>query len=387
MIQSPPLDGITVLDLTRLLPGPVCSQHLADLGANVIKIEDTGLGDYANNAMRALVNRNKRGLRLDLKNEEARQVFYRLAAEADVVIESFRPGTTDRLGIGYQTLRELNPRLVYCSISGFGQQGPNRHLPGHDVNYCAEVGVADQIGGEGDTPGFSNLQLADLMGGALTSAMGILAALFDARRSGQGRCLDIAMTDGVFAHAIMPLASYNQHGRTFAPGQDTLTGGLPCYAVYRTADDRFVAVGALEAKFWALMCQTLGRTDLIELHRSKDPAVNARVRAELTELFRSEPQAHWDALFEGVECCVTPVRKLEEALTSKLLEARGMVVRTHHPHYGEMVQAACPVKMSGFEFSVNRHAPLPGEHTDEVLIEAGYSQSEVSSLRRSGAIA
>jgi alpha-methylacyl-CoA racemase len=383
-ISEPPLHGVRVLDLTRLVPGPVCTQHLADLGADVIKLEDTGAGDYAPPALRAIVNRNKRGLQLDLKQAEGADAFLRLVAGADVVVEGFRPGAMARLGLGYDEVAAVNPRIVYCSLTGYGQTGPYRDRPGHDLNYCGHAGVADQIGIDKDSLALSNLPIADLMGGALTAAMGILAALFDAARTGRGRHLDIAMADGALAHAVMPLATLAAHGSTRRPGDDTLTGGLACYALYRTADDRFLAVGALERKFWGGLCDVIGRADLKPLHRSGDAATEARVRNELATIFSARSLAHWETRFARADCCVSPVHTLEEALAGPHFRERGMVVDSVHPSIGAITQVASPVKMSRFVFELHRHAPQPGEHTIELLREAGCSEAAIASLLEKG---
>ena len=376
--SEPPLRGVRVLDLTRLVPGPVCTQHLADLGADVVKVEDTGAGDYAPPALRALVNRNKRGLQLDLKQPDGAAALLLLARKADVVVEGFRPGAMERLGLGYAAVAAVNPRIVYCSITGYGQSGPYRDRPGHDLNYCGHVGVADQIGVGADTLALSNLPIADLMGGALTAAMGILAALFDAARTGIGRHLDIAMADGALAHAVMPLATLAAYGSTRRAGGDTLTGGLACYALYRTADARFVAVGALERKFWDALCDVIARADLKPLHRSGDAAIEARVRGELAALFAARPLAHWAHRFADADCCVSPVHTLEEALADPHFRARGMVIDSVHPGVGALTQVACPVKMTRHAFALQRHAPRPGEHTFELLREAGCSDASIA---------
>lgn len=387
MTDTSPLRGVRVLDLTRLLPGPVCSLHLADLGADVIKIEDTGAGDYVPPMLRAIINRNKRAIRIDLKQDAGREVFCRLARDADIVIEGFRPGVVERLGIGYEALSPLNPKLVYCSISGYGQTGPYRDAPGHDVNYGGFTGVADQIGYDATSPALSNVPLADLMGGSLTALMGIQAALFDAHRTGRGRYVDLSISDGMLAHAVIPLATLGAHGHTYPAGKDTLSGGLPCYGLYRTRDDRFMAVGALERKFWLRFCDLIMREDLKEKHRSPDASVNAAVHAELTALFSARDQSEWAEIFRDNDCCVTPVLKLEEALHHEQFRARGMVLETEHPTYGPVTQAACPVRMSDFEFALRRHAPLQGENTDEVLREAGLGEGEIGALRESRAVA
>ena len=383
-ISGLPLRGVRVLDLTRLVPGPVCTQHLADLGADVVKIEDTGAGDYAPPALRAIVNRNKRGLQLDLKQPEGADAFLQLARGADVLVEGFRPGAMERLGLGYDAVAAVNPRIVYCSLTGYGQTGPYRDRPGHDLNYCGHAGVADQIGVDADTLALSNLPIADLMGGALTAAMGILAALFDAARTGRGRHLDIAMADGALAHAVMPLATLAAQGSTRRAGGDTLTGGLACYALYRTADDRFLAVGALERKFWDGLCDVIERIDLKPLHRSGDAATEARVRDELAAIFGARSLAHWETRFARADCCVSPVHTLEEALADPHFRARGMVIDSVHPSVGALTQVASPMKMSRYGFELQRHAPRPGEHTVELLREAGCSNATIDALLEKG---
>jgi len=382
--NTAPLADIRILDLSRLLPGPLGAQYLADLGADVIKIEDTQAGDYAPPSLRAVCNRNKRGLRLDLKHPDGQAALAALAREADVVIESFRPGVAARLKADYPTLAGHNPRLVYCSITGYGQTGPLRDAAGHDLNYSAYAGVADQMGCGPDEPALSNVPVADILGGSLTAAMGILAALLDARRTGRGRCLDIAIADGLLASATVPLATLNAHGATRPAGGDTLSGALACYGQYRAQDDRHLAVAALEPKFWTALCQRLDRTDLIPLHRDADAAQQAHVRAELERLFGSKPRAHWLALLDGADCCVSPVLTLAESLAHPQFVARGMVRQLRHDTYGSGAQIASPVKMSGFQFAIHRQAPLPGEHTDQILREAGYDDAAIASLRARG---
>jgi alpha-methylacyl-CoA racemase len=384
-LSRAPLAGVRVLDLTRLLPGPVCTLHLADLGADVIKIEDTGAGDYAAPALRGLVHRNKRALRLDLKQPEGVTVLHMLARTADVLVESFRPGVTDRLGVGYAALSAINPRLVYCSITGYGQTGPYRDEPGHDLNYCALTGVSDQIGRNGDAPALSNVPIADLLGGSLTSAMGLLAALFDAQRTGQGRHVDIAMADAMLAHAVVPMVTLAVHGQTRPAGADKLSGALPCYSVYRTSDGRHLAVGALERKFWDRFCEVLGREDLKPLHLPPDAATGERVRADLAELIGAQPLSHWQQRFQGTEVRIFQRFFQAQHRRDAAFRARGMVVPAGDAT--GVTQLACPVKMSGYTFAVHRAAPQPGEHSDDILAEAGYDTDTRTALRRQGVIA
>lgn len=378
--RAAPLTGVRILDLTRLLPGPMGTLHLADLGADVIKIEDLGAGDYATPSVRELVNRNKRAIRLDLKQPAGAQALLRLARDAHILVEGFRPGVMRRLGVDYAAVAAVNPRIVYCSLSGFGQTGPLAEMPGHDLNYGALTGVVDQIGTPG-SPALSNLPIADLLGGTMTAVMGMLAALYDAQRSGQGRHVDIAIADGVLAHAVLPLAALNQNGHVPPVGQGTLTGSLACYGTYRTADGRFVAVGALERKFWDALCRRLERPDLAPLHRSGDAATEEKLRSELAEVFAARPLAHWTALFAAGDACVTPVLRLDEALDHPHFRARGMVLGGED---GAPRQLAGPVRLEGVAQAA-RPAPRPGEHTDEVLREAGFSAPEIEALRGCGA--
>jgi len=392
--RPPPLAGIRILDLTRLLPGPMCTLHLADLGADVIKIEDPRVGDYgrtlgrvkvANSGLFLSVNRNKRALSLDLRQAAGREVFLRLATKSDAVVESFRPGVVDRLGIGYGAVSALNPRIVYCAITGYGQNGPYRDHAGHDLNYCAYAGVTDQTGPGGGDPVIPNFQVGDLLGGAATAAMGILAALLDARQTGRGRYVDVAMADAVLAHAVLPLATLNQEGATRPRGEDLLSGRHPCYRIYRTADGRHMAVAALERKFWDAFCDVLRRPDLKPLHLAEGED-GERAKREVAAIFAARPRSHWSEVFAGADCCVTPVLTLEEALKNPQFAARGMVVETRHPVDGDLVQFALPLKLSEFSFAVRRPAPMLGEHDEDILQQAGYSSDEIEALQAAGVI-
>ena len=383
MSRPGPLDGIRVLDLTRLLPGPVATLHLADLGAEVIKIEDPQVGDYArtlgtgegaDSAYFRMINRNKQGLRLDLKKPEGVEVFRRLASAADVIVESFRPGVMDKLGVGYAVIAALNPRIAYCSISGYGQDGPYKDLAGHDINYLGYAGVLDQIGCEGGDPAIPNFQIADLLGGALTAAMGILAAVIDAQRTGKGRYVDVSMTDSVLAHTYFTMLRLNDSGHSLSRGADLLAGGLPCYGAYRCADGRHMAVGALEGKFWKICCEALGRPEWVG--RQWD----AGLRTEVAAVFATRPRDEWANRFAAVDCCVTPILTPEEALANEQIAARGMVLRDDG-----LTQFAPPLKLSEFEFAVRQPAPGAGQHNAAILAAAGYSPAEMERLDAGGA--
>ncbi|QID19086.1 CoA transferase [Nitrogeniibacter mangrovi] len=370
-----PLEGVTVIDLTRLLPGPMATMHLADLGAEVVKVEPPG-GDYARvmGAMDGpvshffeLVNRNKKSLELDLKDATDRQVLLGLVDGADVLFEGFRPGVMARLGLDYATLAARNPTLVYCSITGYGQTGPYAQRAGHDINYLGYAGVLDQMGAAGEAPALSNLQVADLLGGALTPLVGVLAALVDARARGQGRYLDVAMTDAALAHNIFPMAQVRADGAPRARGEDLLTGGVPCYGVYATRDARYMAVGALELKFWQLACRTLGRPDLEPYHLCEGER-GAYARQELARLFRTRTQAEWTAVFDAVDCCVTPVLRLDEALANAQIAARGMVGTV-----AGRPQCAPPFGLAGVDLAGARRAPALDADGQELRARASRS--------------
>jgi len=384
MSRAGPLAGIRILDLTRLLPGPVATLHLADLGAEVIKIEDPQVGDYArtlgtgqgaDSAYFRMINRNKQGLRLDLKKPEGVEVFKRLASTADVIVESFRPGVMDKLGVGYAVIAALNPRIAYCSISGYGQDGPYKDLAGHDINYLGYAGVLDQIGCAGGNPAVPNFQIADLLGGALTAAMGILAAVVEAQRVGKGRYIDVSMTDSVLAHTYFTMLRLNDSGHSLPRGSDLLSGGLPCYGAYRCADGRHMAVGALEGKFWKVCCEVLDHPEWVS--RQWD----AGLRVEVAAVFASRPRHDWAKRFAAVDCCVTPILTPEEALKNEQIVARGMVLREDG-----LTQFTPPLKMSEFDFAVRQPAPAAGQHNAAILAAAGYSPGEIVRLTASGAL-
>ncbi len=351
-----PLAGIRVLDLTRLLPGPMATRHLAEMGAQVIKIEDPGPGDYARSmgpARREVsqffvaLNQDKSLLRLDLKDAAQRQQLLELVDGADVLVESFRPGVMERLGLGWPVLRQRNPRLVMCAISGYGADGPYAALAGHDINYIGYAGMLEQNVGPDGVPALPNLQVGDLLGGAQTALQGILAALVAVKMGGPGRFIDVSMTDAVFAHNLMPLVAVN-NGADAVPGRGLLSGGVACYNVYRTRDGRFMAVGALELKFWQACCAVLQRPDLATRHwqlgQEPGSAEAMAVKAELDAIFAGRSLAQWCEAFSASDCCVTPVLRTSEALQHPLFQARAMVRQREHASEGRYWAAGSPLK-------------------------------------------
>jgi alpha-methylacyl-CoA racemase len=403
--MSPPLAGIRVLDLSRLLPGGFCSLLLADFGADVLKVEDTGMGDYirwsppyiegahdsAKSALFLSLNRNKRSIRLDLKSAGGREALLRLVREHDVVLESFRPGVLDRLGVGYERMREVNPGIVYCAISGYGQTGPRRDASGHDMNYLGLVGLLGLTGARGGEPTQAAGQIADLGGGALMAAFGILAALRerdgggDAPGSGEGQLVDVSMADGALSWLAMVAAAYFADDVVPRRGDLPLAGSLICYRPYECADG-WVTLGALEPKFWQAWCRGVEREDLIAKQFERP---GAAAHSEVEAIFRARLRAEWEAFAREHDCCLEPVLELDEALHSELVRAREMVVEIEQPGAPRPVrQLGVPVKLSR---TPGEHARLPGpalgEHTEEVLRAAGYSEQEVAQLLASGAAA
>ena len=393
-----PLSDVRILDLTRLLPGGFCTLLLADLGADVIKVEDTGKGDYirwappyygseehtplgTRSALYLALNRNKRSVRIDLKQERGRQALLKLVESADVLVESFRPGVLDKLGVGYEVLRKANPALVYCPITGYGQDGPNRDRAGHDMNYLGLNGLLALTGEAGGPPVQSGGQIADLGGGGLMAAVGILAALQEARRSGEGQVVDISMTDGSLAWLVMEAARYFGSGEVPKRGEVMLSGGIICYRPYE-ARDGWVTCGALEPKFWSAFCQGVGREDLIEKQFEK-PGSDAH--REVAEIFKTKTRAEWKAFNDEHDAMIEPVLELDEALESELVREREMTVSYEQPELGDVKQLGFPIKLSRTPAGIDRPAPALGEHTMEVLTEAGYSAEEIEALAESGA--
>ncbi len=394
--MNKPLTGVRILDFSQLLPGPLCTQHLADMGADVLKIENRSTGDAARAApdgqtslLFLLANRNKRSLAVDLRQPEGQALVHRLVKEADIVVEGFRPGVMKRLNMDYATLSLLNPRLVYCSITGYGQEGPFATRGGHDINYQGYSGILEQSGTAGGAPAPGNFQVADLAGGVLSAAMGILAALFDAQRTGKGRHVDVAMTDCALAHLIMPLAATESYGagRPMSRGDDYTSGRLPCYGVYETSDGRHLALGAIEPHFWMNFCNAVERPDLIAQGWAMGGEGRIAKQA-IAELIGSRSFTAWTALLEEVDGCVTPVLRLDEVIAHPNTQARGMIVTGQRPDGDGSTyrQYAFPLKMTDYEFGIERQPPLLGEHNDAILAALGYSAEEIAALHTQGVV-
>lgn len=363
-----------MLDLTRLLPGPYCSQLLADFGAEVIKVEEPETGDYARwsrskdsdySALFASVNRNKKSVTLNLKEEEDRKLFLELVKSADVLVESFRPGVMERLKLGYSKLKDINPKLIYCAITGYGQTGPFKQEPGHDINYLSYSGMLHFQGNKEIPPTLPATQIADLSGGGLMAAVGILTALVGRNETGKGQFVDISMTDGVVSMLQTILPNFLA-GDTINQDDLPLLGSRASYNVYKTADQRYLSVGALEPKFWKNFCEGIEKPEFIPL-LNEPPPVQHQVRKVIGQVIESKTLAEWLAVFDGIEACVSPVLTLPEVIEHPQILARNMIIETNDDERGNMRYIGIPIKLSDTPGTIRSKAPKLGEHNEEIL--------------------
>ena len=401
-----PLDGITILDLTRQYPGPYCTMILADLGANIIRVEDPRYplgnpppffqkGRIRESAFNAILNRNKRSITLNFKKEKAKEIFFELVKEADVVIDTYRPKVMQKLGIDYDTLSAINPHIICCSLSGYGQYGPYEQLAGHDLNYIGICGILDlnrdrEILGQEDKdrkPIVPGLQSADV-GGGLVTTIGILGALIERENNPEkrGQYIDISMTDCVFSFMTMTAAYHiSENCCDGIRNQNLLHGDFPFYSVYKTKDNKYVAVGNIEPQFWRGLCEGLGREDL-KLKQTLPGEGREWVFQELEKEFLKKTQAEWFEIFNNYDTCVTPVKSFSEACEDPQIKARNMVVTLDHPKFGKVQNIASPIKYSRTPLSIRNLAPKTGQHTKEFLKSMNYSDEEIKQLKRGGVI-
>lgn len=372
-----PLDGIRVLDLTRLLPGPYASLMLADFGADVIKIEDPKVGDYArwgepkiNNysAMFYSLNRNKRSIALDLKSEEGKAIFLELVKTADVLIESFRPGVMERLALGYEVLKSYNSKLIYCAITGYGQTGPLRDVPGHDINFLSYSGILDLQKDSKGHPVTSPVQIGDIGGGALMATVGILTAIIEANKSGEGQFVDISMLDGTLSWMQTTVPEYLATNQPQESGKLLLSGGMACYEIYETRDKRFLSVGAIEPKFWMNFCKVIGKDELIS-HLNAPFEVQKQMKREIQSVIEKKTLQEWVVLFQNVDACVTPVLTIAEMVELPQILQRQMIEEVEGINSLPIRQITNPIKLSRTPAKTYRRPPELGEHNEEVLRE------------------
>lgn len=369
-----PLQSIRVLDLSRLLPGPFCTMLLADFGAEVIKIEAPELGDYArhydpkideNSVMFHSLNRNKKSVTLDLKTDEGKDQFLQMVGKADVVVESFRPGVMKRLGLDFPVLEKINPRLIYCAISGYGQTGPYAEMPGHDINYISFAGLLELMGEKDGKPIVPAVQVADLAGGAYPAVTGILLALLEREKSGKGQFIDISMMDGVISLLQSTLPNYLMKNIPSKRGEQMLSGGLACYEVYQTKDGRWLAVGALEMKFWRVFCQKIGKPEWIALLNEPDE-VQYKLKHDIQTVMYTKTLAEWMDIFEDAEACVSPVLNFAELVNHPQVQARKMFEAIEQDGI-PVKHIGIPIKLSRTPGKIRAAAPKLGEHTEYYL--------------------
>ena len=376
------LSRFRMLDLSRQLPGPFCSMLLADLGMDVLTVvaptDPMGMGI-------PLLGRNKRSLTLNLKAPEGREIFHRLARDADVVLEGSRPGAAARLRVDYETLSKINPRLVYCSISGYGQDGPYRDRVGHDVNYLGFAGVIGLTGSAGGAPVIPGVQIADIGGGTLMAAVGILSALWAREETGRGQFVDIAMMDGSVAWQVVHVMRWLADRQEPARGDTLLTGHHPCYAIYETKDGRHVTVGALEPHFWRTLCERIGFPEFVETQFAegeKREEMFRRVRAR----FRERTMAEWVAELADLDICFGPVATVSEMMRDPHIRHRGMITEMDDGKGRRLTALGNPVKLTDTPPTLRTPPPDLGQHTDQVLAALGYSASDIAALRGRGVV-
>jgi crotonobetainyl-CoA:carnitine CoA-transferase CaiB-like acyl-CoA transferase len=390
------LDGIKVLDLSRLAPGPHCSMLLADFGADVTLVEavpgasaklgTTGVRRSEAAERAAAFNalgRGKKSIALNLKEEEARKIFYRMVEGADVVIEGFRPGVVKRLGVDYDTLSAINPRIICCSISGFGQTGPYANLVGHDINYIAIGGALGVTGRPGQPPAIPVNLLADFAGGGLTAAFAICLAIIAREKTGRGQYIDVGMSDGVLSLMTSAFSHYFSTGQPIRPGEYLLNGAAPFYNTYRCSDGRWFSIGSIETHFWENLCRVLGTEDLLP-HQFDQPKWPEMIE-RFAGIFATKTADEWMAILSQYDICAAPVLEMENVVTNEHNLARGMVIELDSP-VGKVKQIGVAPKLSDTPGMPRSTAPLIGQHTDEILGGLGFTAEQIADLRSRGVV-
>ena len=400
------LDGMRVLDLSRLLPGPYCTMILADMGAEVTKIEEpqprwkvvdllasVSPIDSSDSAgteelvrIHHFVDRNKKSIALDLKSKEARKILYKLVEAADVLVEDFRPGVTKRLGADYNTLSTVNPRLIYCSITGYGQDGPYRDMPGHDPNYIAMAGILGITGTEDGNIALPGVPMADLGGGSMQAVVGILCALLAREKTGRGQYIDTAMLDGMVSWVAI------RHGaQFFVNGKQPNAGDRPAH-VYQTKDGKRICVAPAEPWFWERLCRALGLEEYIPYHQDimswipGEKTKRYEIICRMSDVFSTKTREEWLQILTEVDTCVSSVNTFAEAFTDPHILQRQMMVEVNHPQLGKVKQVGIVPKLSETPGSIRTLPPQRGEHTDEILVALGYTSKQVNELRKAGIV-
>ena len=382
MFEPGALSGITVIDLSRLLPGPYCSMILADHGARVIAIESRQF--IADGLFFNTINRNKEHMTLNLKTKEGQKIFFQLVEKADVILEGFRPGVVDRLGVDYKRVCEVNSKIIYCSISGYGQNGPFRDRVGHDVNYLSFSGVLNLIGEPDRPPSIPGIQIADIAAGGMNAAIGILLALFAREKTGKGQYIDISMTDGMIG--FLPVALYFQQltGKDPGRGDTMLSHRYACYNTYETADGRFLSIGAVENRFWKRLCDHLGVAEYATLQY--DDSRREEILDFMRSTFKSKTLDEWDAELAHLEICWGKVQTFSEVLDDSLFREREMILELQGKTGEKQPAIGVPVKLSATPGSVRSQAVDFGKSTAPILKELGYSQDQITEFTKKDVI-
>lgn len=376
------LAGITVIDLSRMLPGPYCSMILADHGARVIAIEDKKY--MSDDLFVSPVNRNKDHMTLNLKTKQGEEIFFKLARDADVLLEGFRPGVTKRLGIDYESVKEVNPRIIYCSITGYGQNGPYRDMAGHDVNYLSFAGILDLIGEKNGSPYIPGIQIADLVGGGMNAAIGILLALVARGKSGKGQYIDISMTDGMVGLLPIPLYLFQRHGKVPQRSDTFLSHRYACYNVYETADERYISIGAVENRFWQNLCNLLGVPEYVPLQY--DDSHRQEILEFFRKTFKRKTLEQWIKELGDKDVCWGKVQDFAEVLKDPLFLARDMVGEIKNERGESVAVLGIPVKLSDTPGGI-RTAPVSfGQSTKKILEELGYTKREIEEFMEKGVV-
>ena len=387
------LENLKILDFTTLVPGPFATMMLADMGADVLRVESPtrpdmlrAMGPYADGTStgHGLLNSNKRSIGLDLKKPEAVAIAKQLVAQYDIVIEQFRPGVMERFGLGYEQLSEINPELIYCSITGYGQTGPLRDRAGHDNNYLSLSGLNGYSGRQGDRTPIIGMPIADLAGGSLHGVIGILAAVNKRHISGEGQHVDISMTDSMFAMNSLFASGYLAANTEPRAGATNLNGGS-FYDYYRTADDRYLSIGSLEPQFFQQLCATLGDNSLLELANPMDADAQSKLRQKLDAIIEQKPLADWVEIFKHKDCCVEPVLTFAEACASEHIAARDLIVDVKTHEEGVQQQIGSPIKFSKSSPKYDSIGALLGQHNQQVLEELGMDQATIQAAKDAGA--
>lgn len=386
------LQGIKVLDLAWVGPGPFCATILGDLGADIIKIHEPdperrgGLVRYALPDIPTFPGlRNCRIMGLDLKARDGRAIFYDLVKTADVVVESYRPGVMKRLGVDYRAIKRINSGIIYASLTSYGQDGPCRDLPGHDINYISVGGLLGLTGKSGGAPVIPGTLIADLAAGGMSAAIGILAALMAREKTGKGQFVDVSITDGVVALMSMWINPYLSYGIEYKRGDTMFTGRYSWYNVYETKDGKYISIGAFEPWFYANLCKLLGREDFVE-HQFAEGKKREEIFRYFKQIFLTKTRDKWLEILRQKDTCVAPVYSVEELVSDPQLLARGIIGEMPHPDLGSVKQVGFMLKMSNSPFQVRNWAKRFGEHTNEILKEIGYDAAHIKVLRKEGVI-